>query len=151
MIELDEMIKIADIHGGKIVLATSELKDIFPLNQSKVLNFSEKEMLLVELLINRFAKLQDYIGRILINFTLKHTGDYQDSMSMIDKINKLERLEIIESASLWEQMREARNHISHEYPDDPALTAKYLNQIFDMSPKLLEILQNIKDRIGKIG
>jgi hypothetical protein len=144
MSKLDEIIKIADIHLDKIELAVFRLRDIFPLNEAKVSNFSEQEVMLVELLISRFAKLQDYIGRILINFVLKNVGDYEDRMTMIDKLNKLERLEIIESAAIWEQMREARNHIAHEYPDEPALTAKYLNQIFDLTPYLIQILNRIK-------
>ena len=144
MNKLDEVMKIADIHVNRIELALFKLRDIFPLNEKKLLNFSEEELMLVEFLISRFSKLQDYIGRILINFVLKYTGDYEDRMTMIDKLNKLEKLGIIESVAMWEEMRDARNHIAHEYPDKPALTARYLNQIFDLTPELLKILDNIK-------
>ena len=145
MNKLNEIIKIADIHASKIELAIMRLGDVFPLDQSKVTSLSEQELLFIELLISRFGKLQDFMGRILINSFLKYAGDYYDSMTMIDKINKLEKLGLIENSDIWEKLREVRNHIEYEYPDYPALTAKYLNQIFDLAPVLIKILHNIKD------
>ena len=69
-----------------------------------------------------------------------------DGKTMIDKINKLERIGIIANAQVWEDLIEARNHISHEYPDHPERIARYLNKIFDLIPTLLEILELIKTR-----
>lgn len=149
MNKINEMIKIAAIHVEKIELALKNIKDFFPIDGSKIINLSEQEMLFIELLINRFAKLQDYIGRTLINEFLKTTSDYEDQMTMIDKINKLERLNIIENAELWADMREARNHIAHEYPDHPELSAMYLNQIFFMAPKLIGIFNNMTEYAEK--
>jgi uncharacterized protein Usg len=68
-------------------------------------------------------------------------------MTMIDKINKLEKLNIIDDANLWFEMREIRHHLTHEYPDHPEITARYLNQMFNLAPKLLLLLENIKKRI----
>lgn len=64
----------------------------------------------------------------------------------LDKINKLERLGIIENVELWKEMRDARNHIAHEYPDHPELTALYLNKVFDLAPKLLKFFDTIKNK-----
>jgi hypothetical protein len=123
MIKINEMIKIAQIHCTRINFAISNLSVIFPLSKDKIDNFSNEEVLHIELLISRFAKLQDYIGRILINEFLKCKGEDYLNLTMIDKINKLEKLRIIDNAEIWQAMREARNHISHEYPDMPELTA----------------------------
>lgn len=147
MNKLEEMFKVSEIHAKRITLALIELKPLFPLNQEKVLNLSNQNLLWIELLISRFSKLQDFIGRKMIDEFLRMTKDYSENLTMVEKLNKLECLEIIESPDLWEQMREARNHIAHEYPDEPALTAKYLNQIFYFAPKLLQILDRIKNRI----
>lgn len=149
MSKLNEMINIADIHANRIKRAEPGLQQIFPITTEKAGNLSDQEIMLIELLISRFAKLQDYLGNIMINELLKYTKDYQDKFTMIDKLHKLERLEIIESADLWEEMREARNHIAHEYPDKPALMAKYLNQIFALTPKLLGIWDKIKERLNR--
>ena len=149
MKELEEILKIADIHVQRIEMAINDLKSIYPLNQNTVANFSKNELMLIELLLSRFAKLQDYIGEVLIDNFLKYTDDYKSNLTMIDKINKLERLEIIEDVAIWKKMREARNHISHEYPDNPSLTAQYINQIFQLAPKLIQILNNIKAKIDR--
>jgi len=150
MNKIDELIKIADIHAEKINLAINRIKNIFPLNAKKIENFDESDMLYNELLISRFAKLQDYIGNVMIDEFLKITQDYSSSMTMIDKINKLEKLRIINSKEIWQDMRDARNHVSHEYPNKPELTAKYLNQIFNLAPFLIEILENVKSAISTI-
>lgn len=148
MNKLKEIMKIADIHADKITLALSRLNSSFPLNGRKILNITEQEMVYIELLINRFAKLQDYLGRILINKFLEAVKDYDDKMTTIDKINKLEKLQIIDNAELWHKMREVRNLVAHEYPDQPELMAKYINQIFDFTPELLKIFNKIKVRMG---
>ncbi len=43
-------------------------------------------------------------------------------------------------------MREVRNHLAHEYPEHPEITAAHLNQVFTLSPQLLNILNNIKNK-----
>lgn len=150
MSKLNEMIKIAYIHAERIEMAMNDLQVIYPLNKEIVLNFSKNELMAVELLLSRFAKLQDYIGEVLIDSFLKDTGDYKSNLTMLDKINKLERLEVIEEAQLWKEMRVIRNHISHEYPNNPGLTAEYINRVFKLSPKLIQILHNIKARMLKL-
>jgi uncharacterized protein with HEPN domain len=144
MSTFDEMLKIADIHVDRITMALDDLRLIFPLNQDKILNFSKNEVMLVELLLSRFAKLQDYMGEVIFDHFLRSTGDYKSNLTMIDKINKLERLEVIEDAEIWKKMRRIRNHISHEYPDHPELMAQYINQVFELAPQLIEILNHIK-------
>lgn len=63
-----------------------------------------------------------------------------NGLAILDKIHKSEYLEVIEDPGIWKEMCEARNHVLHERPDNPELTVKYLNQIIDLSPKLLNIL-----------
>jgi hypothetical protein len=146
MSTFDDMIRIAEIHASRINMAMVGLAKLFPLEESKVIHLSDQDIMYIELLISRFSKLQDYLGRQVINAFLKMVGDYEDNLTMLDKIHKLERLNIIEKAEIWEEMREARNHIAHEYPDKPALTAIYLNKIFLLAPQLLKLLDNIKEK-----
>jgi hypothetical protein len=63
---------------------------------------------------------------------------------MIDKIHKLEGIGIITDTQEWQDMRKIKNHISHEYPDHPEIIARHLNKLFELTPKLLEILARIK-------
>lgn len=66
------------------------------------------------------------------------------NMTMIDKINRLERLGVIKHTSLWVQMIEVRNHLVHEYPNHPEITIRYINQVFELSSELLHMLDSIK-------
>jgi uncharacterized protein YutE (UPF0331/DUF86 family) len=147
MIELGEMIKIADVHAERIKMALAELEQLLPFNADKVELLAKDKLLLTDLLVHRFGKLQDLLGNKIINEFLKFIDEYAANLSMLDKIYKLERLEIIEDAELWKEMRKVRNHITHEYPDHPDFTAADLNKIIELAPHLLKILDNIKIRI----
>ena len=150
MSNLSEIFKIADIHAERIQTALSDLKDLFPLNSDKVENLDKENLLLLELLTSRFAKLQDLLGSKIIGDFLAMTEDARENMTMLDKIHMLERLEIIEDSELWKEMRVVRNNISHEYPDKPELTAENLNRIFELAPKLIQLFVNIKSKTEQI-
>ncbi|WPY01084.1 RPE1 domain containing protein [Candidatus Trichorickettsia mobilis] len=47
----------------------------------------------------------------------------------------------------WQSMTEIRNHLTHEYPDQPEITAKYLNIMHTLTPALVQCLEKIKERI----
>ena len=144
--KLRDLLSVADIHAARLTMALTELREIFPIDQAKVQSFARDELLLTELLVSRFGKLQDLLGAKLIDLFLEESGETIESLTLIDKINKLERFRIISDASDWKAMREARNHSTHEYPDHPELTAMYLNEIFDLTPKLLGVLNSIKQK-----
>lgn len=146
MNKLDEIFKIADIHASRIEFALNELKPIFPIDEHKVENLSTEELLLTDMLVLRFAKLQDFIGRKLIDNLFAETREIIDELTMIDKLHKLERLGIIDSVATWDKMRDIRNYLPHEYPENPKKTADNLNSLVTLAPKLLKILQNIKDK-----
>ena len=144
MTEFHEILKIADIHAARIKMALNKLNPSLPFDASKITSLTEKELLLTDLLVYRFGKLQDLLGNKIINEFLKIIDEYADNLTMLDKVNKLERLEIIKNVELWKEMRKIRNHVANEYPEHPELTAEYLNTIIRLSPNLLQILDNIK-------
>lgn len=148
MSKLEEILKIAEIHRSRIEMSVNDLENIFPLDEKQINNLNKEQLLLLELLTSRFAKLQDLIGKKIIDEFLLSKGELIDKDTMIDKINKLERMEIIEDAQIWQRMRDVRNRISHEYPDHPELTAMYLNRLFDLTPQLLAILNRIKESLN---
>ncbi len=66
-----------------------------------------------------FSKLQDKIGAKLFKqvlYELKEIDTF--SLTMIDVLNRLEKLNILDSAEQWERLREIRNILAHEYPFD---------------------------------
>lgn len=150
MKELCEIIKIADIHAERIKMALTGLSPILPFNAYKIESITDDKLLLTDLLVHRFGKLQDLLGNKIIDEFLELINEYSPKLSMLDKIHKLERLEIVEDAEVWKEMRKVRNHVTHEYPEHPDFTAADLNNIIKLAPELLKILDNIKTRIKAI-
>ncbi len=144
MRQLVEVIKIADIHAAKIKMALDKLHDIWPITASNVANMPEDHLVWIELLVHRFAKLQDLIGSKLVDAFFESRGENTESLTVIDKINRLEKLLLIENADIWLEMRKIRNNLTHEYPDNPEITAKNLNEVFLLVPQLLSVLDKIK-------
>lgn len=65
--------------------------------------------------VYRFAKLQDLIGEKLFKLVLEFVGESWEKLSHIEILNKLEKLETIESAEQWISLRNERNKITHDY------------------------------------
>ncbi|MCK5538310.1 MAG: toxin-antitoxin system antitoxin subunit [Bacteroidales bacterium] len=66
-----------------------------------------------------FSKLQDKIGAKLFKqvlYELKEIDTF--SLTMIDVLNRLEKLNILDTTEQWERLREIRNILAHEYPFD---------------------------------
>lgn len=147
MNKLEEILKIAQIHVSRIERAIFHINDLFPIDAIMIQTINEQQMVWIDLLVNRFGKLQDLLATKLIDVFLEIHQENIENLTMIDKLNKLERFGIITNAQLWSKMRQVRNHIAYEYPDAPALQAKYLNEIFQLTPQLLKILDNIKSKI----
>lgn len=62
----------------------------------------------------------------------------------IDKLNRLEKLGAIRSASSWQQFREMRNQFAHDYPDDLEIQVGLLNKGFELAESLLDSLADVE-------
>jgi hypothetical protein len=82
----------------------------------------------------RFTKLRDAVGSRLFVATLSVLQEPSEDWPMIDRINRLEKLGFLDNASDWEAIREARNKLTHEYPNDPDKRAAALDLSFDAAP-----------------
>jgi len=140
---IKSLIEISRIHESHLLYALNNLADIFPITEEKVTNLTKEEFVLVDFLANRFCRLQDFMGANLIDAVLIQFNEFTDDLTMIDKMNKLEKFHFVKEARLWQEMRKLRNHLIHEYPDRPELVAKFLNQAYSLSFELLEILNNL--------
>jgi len=136
-------INIAQTHVKRLQFALDHLKDIMPISQDSIQSMSDLEFMYFEVLTNRFSKLQDYLGAKIFDICLEVHKESSLGMSMIDKLNRLEKIGIIDSAEFWDELRELRNHLTHEYPDHPELTAKYLNYTYRLSPRLISLAEVI--------
>lgn len=146
---ISEIVKVVEIHEARIREALVHINKYLPFTTAMVTDMPEEHMLWIELLVSRFGKLQDLLGAKLFNDVLEKNAENSHGMSMLDKLNSLEKMHIIAKADVWIEMRNARNHVAHEYPNSPELTVKYLNQILNLTPELLTISDNIKNFLLK--
>jgi hypothetical protein len=142
-----EILKIADIHEARIKLALKHVGHLFPLTPNYLKAMDENDMVWIELLINRFGKLQDIIGIKIIDLFLQTHQETTGHLTMLDKLHRLEKFEVISDVEVWKNMREVCNHIAHEYPDKPDVMAMYINKIHDLVPDLLTIFHTLRARL----
>jgi len=72
----------------------------------------------IDTFIYRFIKLQDMMGEKLFKIFLDNLGEYKDSMSLLDILDKLEKFGIVDHADKWMEYRKLRNKLTHEYPNN---------------------------------
>jgi hypothetical protein len=96
-----------------------------------------------------FAKLQDKIGAKLFKKVLYELGEIDSfAIPFRDVLDILEKLEILK-ADEWLLIREIRNELSHDYPDDIGESIENLKLAIKFFPKILEIYKKLKDAIEK--
>ncbi len=140
-------INICDIHKNRIQLALKHIKPLLPLTPNKIQQLSEEELGFLELMTNRFAKLQDAIGAKVFPSLLKLLQEYQPEESFLDRLHKLERLNIIESTVLWNRFCEVCNSIAHDYPETSEITVNALNQCASLCLDLIRFWEGLKKYI----
>ncbi len=76
----------------------------------------------------RFTKLQDTIGQQALPGILELAEEpLPPETPFAQKLQQLERLDVIPSAETWRERRETRNAIAPEYPDQPEIRGAVLN------------------------
>ena len=99
----------------------------------------------------RFSRLQDTMGAKLLPAVLDQLQEPYEDRPMIDKLNRLERLGYLRDAGLWQRLRAIRNRFSHDYPQDDALKAAYLNEGVAAATDLREILDRVHLLVATLG
>jgi hypothetical protein len=130
-------LKICLIHLDRLKLALKKTEHLYPFTENIISNIPEEDLGYLELLTARLGKLQDTLGEKVFTLILKALGEPMENKSFIDKLNKLEKLEILPSVQWWQDLRKLRNILVHEYPDNPAFIADNLNTAFIQTKRLL--------------
>jgi len=110
--------------------------------------FENKEKIkTIDAFIFRFIKLQDFMGEKLFKELLRRIGEYKDNMSMIDILDRLEKLEIIENSDDWLDSRIIRNQLTHQYPNNTKDIVNGLKLSLKIFKKLEKYLISINNYI----
>jgi hypothetical protein len=145
--QAESFLKIADIHVKTLQATLDDLRDKYPFTEGFVINMQTSDLRTLETMNSRFGKLQDLMGTKIIDLYLISESQPIEGLSMLDKIHKLEKFNIIDDEDIWSQLRRVRNNISHEYPDAPELAARQLNHVYRLAPALIAIYQKLAQSI----
>ena len=103
----------------------------------------------VEAFVGRFGRLQDTLGDKLLPLLLAALGE--NASSVIDNLDRAERLGIIKSADEWMVMRNLRNQMVHEYVEDPVVLHSALQSGHDFVPDLVAVSEHMCAEIMRRG
>lgn len=150
--KIEGILLVANTHAERIKSALDYVarNNLAPVSVAIIHKFNFEDMAAFELLTNRFAKLQDHLGAKVFPLILDLTLENDTSYTNIDRLNKLEKINYLESAEKWHEMRVIRNHFTHEYPDNIDLTVSNLNQAIEISRQLLLYWDGLKEKINKL-
>jgi len=108
-------------------------------------NLDRGKLRLMDQMAYRFTKLQDTIGRQALPGILELAEEpLPPETPFAQKLQQLERLDVIPSAETWRELRETRSAIAHEYPDQPEIRAAVLNRFVQDVDKLLAFWKHIR-------
>ena len=142
--KLDESVQLCTIHNERMSFAWEKVKNHFPLDKEKYLLLQPEELSFLDQLIFRFSKLQDSMGGRLFTAILENLGEEVKAMPFIDRLVKLEELNIIPSADEWLLLRETRNLVTHEYPFIADDLIQGLNLLSKHYKLIKEILKQVE-------
>lgn len=139
---------IADIQSTRLKDALIQVNKLLPLSAAVLANLPTDKLAFLDMMTTRFGKLQDIIGSKIFPIILNLLEE--DAVAFIDKLNKLEKLGYIDDANWWIELREIRNKIAHDYPDDHDLICSHLSVVILKAAELIEFWQKLKTKIARL-
>jgi len=116
-------------HHERMSYAYGKIKNLIPLDEEKYRQLSGDDVSYFDQLIYRFSKLQDTMGNKLFRLILQWLEEETETLSFLDILNKLEKLNILDNKDQWLLFREIRNEVTHEYPFNREDVIRGLNEL----------------------
>lgn len=99
-----------------------------------------QERAILDAYLKRFASVQDFLGAKIFSLILEIAGIPINKMSEV--LFYIEKEEIIDSLDNWIELREVRNELEHDYPEELADALKDLKFCIDNFYKLESYYHN---------
>lgn len=150
--ELTSVLAIARLHRDRLEAALAHLGGRLPKTGEAVLAMTHDDVANVELLLSRFGKLQDLLGARVFRLVAERTAEpLPPTATFLDLLHRLERIGAIPSAAGWRRLREIRNDLAHDYPDDPEATAASLAEVVAAVPELQAVDDTVRAHLARVG
>ncbi len=137
----------AQKHIALISESLEVLEPKIPIKEYEALN--QLERFALNALIFRFSKLQDLIGVKIFRTYLDFSGFETAEKSFFDILREIEKEGIIDIDS-WSELRELRNKIAHEYPEDIDEMIESINLFIEKSGELITISNKLEEKFNEI-
>lgn len=145
---LSDYIRVADIHAERLKIALAQCAPLIPLSVDRLATLSPGQIAFFDMMTMRFGNLQDVIGAKIFSLILKMLAEDTNSLSFIDKLNTLERLGYLEDTNWWMDLREVRNQVTHDYPDNYEAIVLHLSMLSTKANELLLFWDALKNKIA---
>jgi len=123
------------------------LQQILPIKNYEDLN--QLQRFALNALIFRFSKLQDLIGVKIFRNYLDFSGFNLSDISYFDILREIEREGIVD-IDTWSELRELRNKIAHDYPEELDEMIESINLFIGRSSQLITISKKLEKKFNEI-
>ena len=137
----------AQKHIALINESLEVLEQKIPIKEYEALN--QLERFALNALIFRFSKLQDLIGVKIFRTYLDFSGFEIREKSFFDILREIEKENIIDIDS-WSELRELRNKIAHEYPEEIDEIVESINLFIEKSSELVVVSNRLEEKFNEI-
>ena len=145
-IKIEKYFHECDKHILRIEHAYRKISPSLPISASAYPLLNDEQIEAIDQYLFRFAKLQDTMGDKLFKLILSQYEENLQQLSLIDILNKLEKLEFLPSAKEWLILRKIRNEISHQYDDEPEEMSQAINHILGQKGIIFGIYTHLRNR-----
>lgn len=148
---LENAFETGYLHLKRMNFATSKVKKFLPITRDNYYLLDDETVGFLDQYIFRFSKTQDLIGSRIFPLTLQTLAEPVEDKAFIDVLNRLEKLNIIDSAQNWIELRKIRNDIAHEYPSNLNERIEGINILFENLPTFRQILDRCSQVLEEHG
>ena len=83
----------------------------------------------------RFSEFQEHVGKAMRAVAIEEEQDVEPFTGVL---LYMEKLQVIDSAEAWKQLRALRNAINHEYEENHVRLAEFFQTVAESIPDLLD-------------
>lgn len=130
-----------------MAFARAKVAVCMPVDATTIGALDDEQIAALDQYIYRFNKWQDTMAARAFDQALRLLAEDVAEMAFIDKLNRLEKLDALPSATRWLDLRALRNTLAHEYADNVDELAHALNTLFDAYNEIQHIAATFDDRI----
>ncbi|MEN4054078.1 hypothetical protein [Sulfurimonas sp. NWX79] len=131
----------ANKHIALIIESLDVLTPLLPVKDYAELN--QLQRFALNALIFRFSKLQDLLGAKVFRTYLEYNGFNTQGISYFEILREIEKEGIVD-IDTWGELRELRNKIAHDYPEELDEMVESINLFINRSSILVDIAQKME-------